>query len=267
MCTATGGVSPHRGSTFCTFCSLAHTCCVAPIAVLRREPSTYRVRTQPHIYLTSGAGSFLWPPALGTGPLVLVRRSSPCSRHVACRPRVALTCPEDRAHQNRRSSPLPDTFCAVPALGAYSTVFGTTPPCSSRACRDRAVVNGRSCGGSQEITGKAREAWGAAGSMAGACLLPRRLVGREFGVDRPVEVLDDDLGEHGDEVFRVERDALDRRVHRKLAVLACRKEARVSGPGRERQGGTVRRRVGRGGRRRARLRKVGRKSVEGSRLR
>ena len=62
-----------------------------------------------------------------------------------------------------------------------------------------------------------------AGSMAGACLLPRRLVGREFGVDRPVEVLDDDLGEHGDEVFRVERDALDRRVHRKLAVLACRK--------------------------------------------
>ena len=54
-----------------------------------------------------------------------------------------------------------------------------------------------------------------------------------------MEVLDDDLGEHGDEVFRVERDALDRRVHRKLAVLACRKEARVSGPGRERQGGTV----------------------------
>jgi hypothetical protein len=38
-----------------------------------------------------------------------------------------------------------------------------------------------------------------------------------------VEVLDGDLGEHGDEVFRVERDALDRRVHRKLAVLACRK--------------------------------------------
>ena len=59
--------------------------------------------------------------------------------------------------------------------------------------------------------------------MAAACLLPRRLVGREFGVDRPVEVLDGDLGEHGDEVFRVERDALDRRVHRKLAVLACRK--------------------------------------------
>lgn len=228
-------VSPHRGSTFCTFCSLAHTCCVAPIAESYVENQALRVRTQPHIYLTSGAGSFLWPPALGTGPLVLVRRSSPCSRHVACRPRVALTCPEDRAHQNRRSSPLPDTFCAVPALGAYSTVFGTTPPCSSRACRDRAVVNGRSCGGSQEITGKAREAWGAAGSMAGACLLPRRLVGREFGVDRPVEVLDGDLGEHGDEVFRVERDALDRRVHRKLAVLACRKEARVSGPGRERE--------------------------------
>ena len=138
-----------------------------------REPSTLEgAHTTTHLYLTSGAGSFLWPPALVTGPLVLVRRSSPCSRHVTCRPRVALTCPEDRAHQNRRSSPLPDTFCAVPALGAYSTVFGTTPPCSSRACRDRAVVNGRSCGGSREITGKAREAWGDCGEHGGSMPSP-----------------------------------------------------------------------------------------------
>lgn len=59
--------------------------------------------------------------------------------------------------------------------------------------------------------------------MAGACLLPRRLVGHEFGVDRPVEVLDGDLSEHGDEVVRVERNALDRSIHRELAILACRR--------------------------------------------
>merc|ERR1719483_340574 len=53
-----------------------------------------------------------------------------------------------------------------------------------------------------------------------ARLLPRRLVGHEVGVDRPVEVLDGDLSEHGDEVVRVERDALDGSVHRELAVLA-----------------------------------------------
>ena len=81
--------------------------------------------------------------------------------------------------------------------------------------------------------------------MAGACLLPRRLVGHEFGVDRPVEVLDSDLSEHRDEVVRVERDALDRSVHRELAVLACRRARRGvrAGGGEGRRGGAVRRRV------------------------
>mmetsp|Transcript_40382 Transcript_40382/g.96744 ORF Transcript_40382/g.96744 Transcript_40382/m.96744 type:complete len:375 (-) Transcript_40382:1094-2218(-) len=84
--------------------------------------------------------------------LVLVRRSSPCSREAMaricgggrllpphCVPMLATAGSVDVSrgqglpHQNRRSSPLPDTFCALPALGAYSTVFGTTPPCSSRA--------------------------------------------------------------------------------------------------------------------------------------
>ena len=108
--------------------------------------------------------------------LVLVRRSSPCSREAMaricgggrllpphCVPMLATAGSVDVSrgqglpHQNRRSSPLPDTFCALPALGAYSTVFGTTPPCSSRACRNRAMVNGRSQGRHGEVVGSCGE--------------------------------------------------------------------------------------------------------------
>ena len=108
--------------------------------------------------------------------VVLVRRSSPCSREAMaricgdrgllpphCVPMLATAGSVDVSrgqglpHQNRRSSPLLDTFCALPALGAYSTVFGTTPPCSSRACRNRAVVNGRSQGKHGEVVGSCGE--------------------------------------------------------------------------------------------------------------
>ena len=64
---------------------------------------------------------------------------------------------------------------------------------------------------------------GSCGELAGRCLLPRRLIGHEVGVDCPVEVLDGDLSEHGNQVVRVERDALHGSVHRELAILACRK--------------------------------------------
>ena len=109
--------------------------------------------------------------------LVLVCRSSPCSREAMaricgggrflpphCVPMLATAGSVDVSrglgppHQNRRSSPLLDTFCALPALGAYSTVFGTTPPCSSRACRDRAVINGRT-GDHKESMGRSWGAW------------------------------------------------------------------------------------------------------------
>merc|ERR1719483_1911928 len=53
-----------------------------------------------------------------------------------------------------------------------------------------------------------------------ARLLPRRLVDHKVGVDCPVEALDGDLSEHGNQVVRVERDALHGSVHRELAILA-----------------------------------------------
>ena len=129
-----------------------------------------------HTYGRAGDAPGTLLCALAPSALVLVRRSSPCSREAMaricgdrgllpphCVPMLATAGSVDVSrgqgppHQNRRSSPLLDTFCALPALGAYSTVFGTTPPCSSRACRNRAVVNGRSQGKHGEVVGSCGE--------------------------------------------------------------------------------------------------------------